>query len=239
MNIRGEEMSEKETSFRASVSYTFRRKPPFNRLLAHMGKVRECVDLLGDELLKYSRGSYKNFSKLSKKVSEIEHETDLIKGNVRNHLPSSIFIPVDKGKFLWAFREQDAILDHVENLVNMFDMRHTKIPKELQELFVDHTKLVMKTVEAMEDAVENIKNLLETSFVRREWNQTKELIHTVHDYKWKADQKKFELTKGIYEFEKKLDPMDVYHLLKIAGWVEDTADHAENVTDWLRAMIAR
>lgn len=232
-------MSEKETRFRAPVSYTFRRKSPFNQLLAHMGKVRECIDLLGDGLLKYYKGDYKNFSKLSRKVSEIEHEADLIKGNIRNHLPSSLFMPVDKGKFLWALREQDAILDHAENLVNMLDMRHTKIPEELQGLFVDHAKLVMKTVEAMEDAVENIKDLLETSFVKREREQTKELIHMVHDYEWKADQKKFELTKGIYELEKKLDPMDVYHLLKIADWVDDIADHAENVADWLRAMIAR
>ena len=47
------------------------------------------------------------------------------------------------------------------------------------------------------------------------------------------------MNKGIYDLEKKLDPMDVYHLLKIADWVDDIADHAENVADWLRAMIAK
>jgi uncharacterized protein Yka (UPF0111/DUF47 family) len=47
------------------------------------------------------------------------------------------------------------------------------------------------------------------------------------------------MTKGIYKLEKKLDPMDAYHLLKIADWVDDIADHAENVADWLRAMIAK
>ncbi|HEC80825.1 MAG TPA: TIGR00153 family protein [Thermoplasmatales archaeon] len=232
-------MVEKETRFRAPVTYTFRRKSPFQQLLAHMGKVRECIDLLGDGLLRYYKGDYKNFSELSEKVSELEHEADLIKGNIRNHLPSSLFMPVDKGKFLWALREQDAILDHAENLANMLDMRHTKIPKELQDVFIEHAKLVMKTVEAMEKSVENIRDLIETSFVKKEREQTKKLIHKVHDYEWKADQKKFELTKGIYKLEKKLDPMDVYHLLKIADWVDDIADHAENVADWLRAMIAR
>ena len=44
---------------------------------------------------------------------------------------------------------------------------------------------------------------------------------------------------GIYKLEKKLNPLDVYHLLKIADWVDDIADHAENVADWLRAMIAK
>jgi len=118
-------------------------------------------------------------------------------------------------------------------------MRHTKIPDELQKIFIEHAQLVVKTVTAMEKAVENIRDLVETSFVQREREQTKQFIHFVHDYEWQADQKKYDMTKGIYKLEKKLNPMDVYHLLKIADWVDDIADHAENVSDWLRSMIAK
>jgi len=233
-------MIEKESEhFRAPVANMYRRKTPFQQLLEHMCKVREGTQMLGEGLIKYYKGDVKNFSKVAQKVSEIEHEADLIKSNLRNHLPTSLFMPVDKGKFMWALREQDAILDHAENLVCMLDMRHTKIPKELQELFIDHAKLVMKTTEAMELAVGNIKDLVETSFVKRERDQTKEFIYKVHEFEYQADLKKYEMTKGIYKLEKKLDPMDVYHLLKIADWVDDIADHAENVADWLRAMIAK
>ena len=224
---------------RAPVLNTFRKKSPFEQLLKHMEKVNECVDILGDGLLRYYKGDYKSFSEIAENVSKLEHEADIIKSNLRNHLPNSLFLPVDKGKFMWALREQDKILDHAENLAIMLDLRHTKIPKELQEVFIDHAKLVVKTVKAMEEAVENIRDLVETGFVKREREQTKEFVHKVHDYEWKADQKKYEMTKGIYRLEKKLDPMDMYHLLKIADWVDDIADHAENVADWLRAMIAR
>ncbi len=233
------EGEEKSNHFRAPVMDTYRRKTPFSQLLDHMGKVRECIDLLGEGLIKYYQGDYHNFSALTKKISIIEHEADLIKSNLRNHLPSSLFMPVDKGKFMWAIREQDAILDHADSLVHMLNMRHTKIPTSLQPVFIDHSKLVMKTVKAMEDAVENIKDLVETSFVKRERDQTKEFIYKVHEYEHKADKKKYEMTKGIYGIERDLSPMDVYHLLKIADWVDDIADHAENVADWLRAMIAR
>jgi len=232
-------MEDDKNHFRAPVADTYRRKTPFTQLLDHMGKVRECIDSLGDGLINYYKGNYKNFSRLTKKVSEIEHEADIIKSNLRNHLPGSLFMPVDKGKFMWALREQDAILDHADNLARMLDMRRTKIPKKLQKPFIDHAKAVMKTVDAMEVAVENIKDLVETSFVKREREQTKEFIYKVHENEYKADQLKYEMTKGIYELEKKINPMDVYHLLKIADWVDDIADHAENVADWLRAMIAK
>ena len=232
-------MDEKKNHFRAPVQDTFRRKTPFGQLLEHMDKVRECIDLLGSGLLRYYKGDYNGFSELSENVPKLEHEADIIKRNLRNHLPNSLFMPVDKGKFMWALREQDKILDHAENLVRMLDMRHTKVPKELQDVFSEHAKLMMKTVETMEDAVDNIRDLVETSFVKREREQTKQLIRNVHEYEWKADQKKYEMTKGIYKLEKKIDPMDVYHLLKIADWVDDIADHAENVADWLRSMIAK
>jgi len=230
---------EKKEHFRAPVQDTFRRKSPFEQLLEHMCKVRECIDILGNGLNSYYKGDYKDFTNLTKKVSKIEHEADLIKSNLRNHMPSTLFMPVDKGKFLWALREQDAILDHAENLAVMLDMRHTKIPKEIQIDFIEHSKSVMKTVKAMEDAVYNIRDLVETSFVKREREQTKEYIYKVHEFEYEADLKKYKLTKKIYELENKLKPMDVYHLLKIADWVDDIADHAENVADWLRAMIAK
>jgi uncharacterized protein Yka (UPF0111/DUF47 family) len=91
----------------------------------------------------------------------------------------------------------------------------------------------------MEDAVENIKDLVESGFIKKEREETKNYIHKVHEAEYNADQKKYDLTKKIYELEKKLKPMDEYHLLKIADWVDDIADHAENVADWLRSMIAR
>ena len=232
-------MEDKKDHFRAPVSDTFRKKSPFGQLLEHMCKVRECVDVLSEGLIKYYTGECKSFSEVAEKVSRLEHEADLIKSNIRNHLPRTVFMPVDKGKFMWALREQDKILDHAENLAIMLDMRHTKIPKNLQKLFTEHIELVCQTVNMMEKAVENIKDLIETSFVKREREQTKEYIYDGHEFERKADEKKYEMTRGIYALEKKLDPMDVYHLLKIADWVDDIADHAENVADWLRAMIAK
>ena len=232
-------MEKEKDHFRAPIADTFRRKSPFNSLVEHMCKVKECISILGTGLITYYEGDYKNFSEIAKKVSKIEHEADIIKRNLRNHLPSFVFIPVDKGKFLWALREQDAILDHAENLSRMLDMRHTKIPKSLQKVFIEHVELVVKTVEAMQSAVNNLCDLVETSFVKREREQTKEFIYKVHEFEYKADKKKYEMTKGIYKLEKKLSSMDVYHLLKIADWVDDIADHAENVADWLRAMIAK
>jgi len=48
---------------RAPVLNTFRKKSPFEQLLKHMGKVNECVDILGDGLLDITREITKVFQK--------------------------------------------------------------------------------------------------------------------------------------------------------------------------------
>jgi len=232
-------MEKDENHFRVPIVDTYRRKTPFRQLYDHMNVVKKGIDSLGEGLIHYYKGNYEGFSKLAEKIGKYEHEADVIKSNLRNHLPNSLFMPVDKGKFLRALREQDAILDHANNLARMLDMRHTKIPKSLQKGFIEHMESSLKTVEAMEKAVGNIMDLVETSFVKRERDQTKEYIHEVQRLEQETDEIKYRITKAIYEMERKLKPMDTYHLLKIVDWVDDIADHAENVTDWLRAMIAR
>ena len=187
----------------------------------------------------YVEKDYLKFEVISDKVSQIEHEADLIKNNIRAHLPRSIFMPVDKRYFLWILREQDAILDHAENLAQMLDLRHTKIPIKLKENYREHMRLVGETVEEMEKAVENIRDLIVTGFSGKERDETKEIIKNVHVKEWEADKKRYEITKKIYRLEDSLSPMDMYHLLKMVDWIDDIADHAENVADWLRAIIAK
>ncbi len=224
---------------RAPVGDTYRKKSPFTGLLEHMNKVKEGISLLRKGVLQYIDGDYEGFHKLAEKLDAIEHEADLIKGNIRAHLPSSVLMSVDKRYFLWVLREEDAILDHAENLAHMLDMRQTKIPIRLKEDFKAHIDLVADTVEEMEKAVANIKHLIETVFSGKERDETKTYIKNVHQKEWEADQKRYEITEKIYKMENNLSPMDEYHLLKMVDWIDDIADHAENVADWLRAIIAK
>ncbi len=224
---------------RAPIGNTFRKKSPFAGLLEHMNKVKECISILRDAVIKYVDGDFESFREVPEKVSKLEHQADLIKGNIRAHLPRSILMPVDKRYFLWVLREEDAILDHAENLAQLLGLRYTKIPIKLKEDFKEHMNLVAETVEEMEKAVENIKDLVETGFSGREREETKKIIHNVHKKEWEADQKRYKITEKIYSLEKELPPMDEYHLLKMVDWIDDIADHAENVADWLRAIVAK
>ncbi len=223
---------------RVPVEMTLRRSP-FDGLIEHAAKVRECVNALDDALSAFEKGDMDRFKELKKKVEELESEADRIKANVRNHLPKSVWMPVDKQFFLMTLTQQDSILDYAEDAVVWIDMRDRPLPPELSEDFSKLQKIVVKTVEEYEKVVNNIPHVLETSFSEKERKETKEYIYRVHSMEHESDIVERELTKKIFSMEDRLDPVTIWHLVKLVSILGDIADHAENAADRVRAMIAK
>ena len=91
-------------------------KSPFAPLQTHMNKVGSCVDKLVrifDILLK---GDSEKIERLVEELSQLEHEADLTKNDIRNHLPKSLFLPIDRSHFLEILSIQDSIADKAEEI---------------------------------------------------------------------------------------------------------------------------
>lgn len=227
--------------YRAPIAQTLRKKSPFDSLFEHAQKVRECLSVLNEGFERYLDGDFEGFHSYRDRVSELEHQADLIKYNARAHLPRFLFMPVSKGDFLSAISQQDKILDYAEALADLMDMRPTKVPEELRPLMVEHKKQVLETAAIYEKTVLNMSEAVSSSFSKRERDETKALIKQVHKAEWQADQRGNEAKRKVYELEMagKIGPMDEYHILKIIDWVDEIADRAENASERLRIMIAR
>ena len=206
---------EKESKLGRVPAAATLRKSPFEGLYLHSEKVRECIATLDEALRAYCEEDYDKFNELAKKVIELEGEADQIKGNTRNHLPRFIFMPVDKADFLMLLREEDKILDYAEDTAVWLEFRHTPIPDSIKGDFMAHADKVVECVEILQKSMQNLRDLLETSFSRKEREQTKKLIHEI------------------------LDPVSIFHLVKVVDIIAQIANHAENAGDRIRAMIAK
>jgi hypothetical protein len=226
----------KEKYTRAPVAEIVRRSP-FDGLLKHAEKVKECVSLLKEGMEAYCREEWDRFDKLADRVAELEHEADLIKGNIRAHLPKSIFMPVDKSHFLNCLREEDAILDFAEDAGVWLRLKRTEMPEELKADFLEHLTKVIECVEAYESAVGGIKRLVRKTFRKEERIKAKKAIKDAHRKEWEADELERRLTKRIFKLD--LDPLSIYHLLRAVEIIGEIANHTENAGDWVRVMIAK
>lgn len=214
------------------------RKSPFTGLLQHYKLVVAGTLALEKTVKYYLKNDKENFKKYAGKVYKYEEQADQIKGNIRNHLPKFIFIPIDKGDFLSLLSESDGILDSAEDIVVLMDMRKTIIPNEIKTDISAVISKAIETVNTLGHAIELFKFMLDSSFGGKSRQEIKNVIHSVHKLEHDSDLIEKKISKQLFN-NSKLDAISVIHLLKIVDRMGCIADHAENASDKIRAMIAK
>jgi len=212
-------------------------KSPFDPLHQHMLKVKECVDLVKPLMESFIKGEGDKVKVFAKKIFRAEHEADLVKKEIRNHLPKSIFLPVARDDILSFLKEQDNIADSAEDLAALLILRKMKVPEELKEELKDFVDRVVKTYEASMTVSSEIKILVETSFGGVEAHKVMELIEQVKLNEYEADKAQMIAAKKLFSIEKKLDPVSVMMWLHIFRELGNLANHAENAGDRMRMML--
>lgn len=215
------------------------RKSPFGPLSEHMQKIQECLELVKPMFEALFAEDYERLHGLAKQTYKLEHEADIIKNSIRDHMPKSIFLPVDRSDVITFLREQDAIADTAEDVAVLLTIRTLKVPEELRE---DIMELVDKVLEACHYAArvtDEIKELMETAFGHSEIERVLEMVNQLGVKEWEADKAQHKLVKKMFTIEEKLDPITIVFLMRIFAEVGNLANHAENTGDYLRLMISK
>ncbi|MEE9498151.1 MAG: DUF47 family protein, partial [Nitrospinaceae bacterium] len=90
-------------------------KSPFKPLASHIDKVRDCVDQIKPLFAAQLAEDYDQVQDISEKIIQMEYEADKIKNGIRDHLPQSMFLAVDKRDFGQLLSAQDDIADAIED----------------------------------------------------------------------------------------------------------------------------
>ncbi|ODS35797.1 MAG: TIGR00153 family protein [Candidatus Altiarchaeales archaeon WOR_SM1_86-2] len=214
-------------------------KTPYMPLHKHIEKVNECADELRPLVEAFIAEDYDRVEELANKISNLEHEADKVKTDIRIHLPRRLFMQVDRGDILSFLKKQDTIADKVEDAAHLIQIRRTKVPEEIRDDLLEFVDSVKSAVDALEVAYSELNRLLETSFGRKEHDKMLKLINKVDHHEWKADELQLKMSKKLFEIEEKLDPLSIWFLIRIINEIDAVADYAEDSGDQLRTMIAK
>lgn len=109
---------------------------PFDGLQEHAEKVKECAWAFQQAIECHISEKCKTFEEFRQDVITMESEADAIKRRIRGHLPKGTLMPVDKFQLFRYLREQDRVLDAVEDSLNWLSYRSEPgIPEGLQKEF--------------------------------------------------------------------------------------------------------
>lgn len=214
-------------------------KSPFGQLVEHTEKVHDTVVVLRPMMEAFVGGDWIGVRDLRKKVYKLEHEADLIKHGIREHLPRSLFLPVDRGDLLLFLKEQDSIADRVEDIGDVLSMRATPTPVEMRESVLGLADQVIRASETWYRAAAALTTLQEASFGGAEANKVLKLVDQVSQQEWEADKIEANVLKTLFTFEDELGAVSVLVWMNIIELMGGVADHAENTADLLRLLMAR
>lgn len=208
-------------------------------LWEHLAKASDCVELLKQSSESFLTQDAVKLQKLSQKISRLEKDADTIKENIRQRLTRSIFSSVQRSDIMAWLRQQDGIADCCEDIVKLFSIRRTKVPKQLQKSFM---QLVVGVVKMKDDLIAGVKlfcQLAVKEYTTEEFNELVLLIADTQQGKDKLDKLELEFLKVLFNLEKQIDPVAIFFLVQAADKITRIADRIENVGDIIRHMVVK
>lgn len=214
-------------------------KSPFGPLVEHTRRVHATVERIRPFLEAYLAADWDGCEEMHAEISRLEHRADKQKNEIRDQLPKSILLPVDRGDVLGYLKQQDAIADAAEDLAVLLTLRNIETPEELGRMILDFADQVIRTSELLLDAGLELADVFEASFGGPEVDRVLKMAADVNDQEWEADKREREVTRALLTHEDGMDPIDVLLWMRALDALGEVANHAENTGDLLRMMLAR
>jgi len=212
-------------------------KSPFKKLKDHADKVKECAWMFKRAVECYVEKDCEEFDKLTEDVAKLESQADWLKRNLRNHLPRGLLMPVDKFILLDCLREQDHVLDDVEEALYWLSFKpEGEIAEELVGDFLHLVDAVIPSIEKLPDMAEQAIAYFKNS-TEENRNKLKSIIRDIHQAEKEADHLEQELKRKAFAVLQ--DPVEIFHVVRLVEIIANIADDAQNASDRMRTMIAR
>jgi predicted phosphate transport protein (TIGR00153 family) len=210
---------------------------PFEGLQAHAEKVKECAWAFQQAIECYVSKQCQTFEELRQEVILLESQADSIKRRIRGHLPIGTLMPVSKFQLFRYLREQDGVLDAVEDTLDWLSYRpEPGIPPELEKDFLLLVDGVIEPIEELSKMVSEARKYFQ-SYSETQRKKVKDIIRLLRQQEHDADKLEHAIKGRLFNMA--IDPVSIFHLVRLAEIIGSIADHAENAGDMMRAMLAK
>jgi len=211
-------------------------KSPFAPLQTHMNKVAACIEKLGKIFDAFDKGDNEKMERLAGELSDLEHAADITKNDIRNHLPKSLFLPIDRGQFLEILSIQDALADKAEEIAILLTLR----PADCHHLQLHLHSLFQKNAEVFWHAkqiIAEIDELLETSFGGIEAEKVKVMVEQTAYKEYEAKKLQRHLTKQLFSLRPEpLAPL-FYLGVRLIAEIGSLSQLAERLANRIRMIL--
>jgi uncharacterized protein len=215
------------------------QKSPFGPIQKHMEVVNACVAALHNLIDDVVNNDSANLATLEKKVSDLEHEADIVKTKIRDTLPNSLFLPVDRRDLLEVVANIDGIADVAQDVAKLLTMRRMKFPAPLKATFQEFCGYAWRAADAAGRVVRELDQLLQSAFAGPEVEKVLTMISEIGKEEHGADIAQGNLLTELFKIEDGLKTLDVLWWLKVFSALGDISNNSEKMVNRLRLFMAK
>ena len=212
-------------------------RSPFAPLQSHMDTVSQCVQLLPDLFEALDKQEYERMEEIANRISELEHQADLTKNDIRNHLPKSLFLPVDRSHLLDILTIQDRIADAAEDIAVATTLKHLTILPEFKAEFYEFLNKNIAAFHGAQLIIQEIHELLEFSFGGMEAKKVRTMVDNVAYKEHEADLIQRTLLKNLFKADEKMSYSSFDLWQKIFQAVASISNLSENLAFRVRMTL--
>ncbi len=210
---------------------------PFEGLQEHAEKVKECSWVFQQAIECHFSPKCSTFEEFRDEIARLESEADAIKRRIREHIPKRTMTPVSTFLIFRYLKQQDAVLDAVEDTLDWISYRsETKMPVELEKDFALLVNTVIDPIENLSSMVAEAREYFK-SYSEKQRAVVKDIIHTLHQQEREVDKFEDIIKRKVLNME--IDAVSIMYLVRLAEIIGSIADHAQNAGDMMRAMLSK
>jgi len=204
-----------------------------------MEKIVACVSELVPFTKAIMKGDQESLALHYQNIVTMENEADALKKKLRLHLPSSLFMPIDRRDVLEVLTMQDMVAGSARNVAGLIVGRNMQFPKSMAK---GYKKLVKRSIDACKQAyvaISELDELIETGFGKVERKRVGRLLIKLDVIEQQTDEIQVVLRNELFKLENELHPVNIMFLYKVIDSTGDIADRAQRVGSRLQLMLAR
>lgn len=212
-------------------------KSPFGLLQRHMEQVAKCVAKMEESLAVLEQGNWNDAEALADQVSQLEHQADQIKDEIRGKLQRRFFMPVDRVQILEILSIQDNLADTAEDISVLLTIKHLATPPGVVESFQEFCKSNLNAFRLAEAVINDLDELLETGFGGAEAEKVRSVVHDIAYAEHQADVLQRVLLKKVFSDEANLSAADLNMWIELIKHLSHLSNLSENLGNRIQRTL--
>lgn len=212
---------------------------PFKPLQEHMRVVVDCANQVSGLFEAVHSGDKDRVEEIREKIYGLENKADDIKNELREHLPKSMFLPVDRRDLLEILDLQDSIADTAQDIAGMMVVRNMKLPEQVHKPVLALTRRCVDACNHLAKIMEELDDLVETGFRGPEAEKVMRMIDELNQIETDTDGRVITAMRSLFEHETEIGPVSTIMWDRVIHWIGDLANFAERAGNRHRLLLAR